>query len=72
MSRDVAHDEIYQSNGLNIPLRWTAPEVYYYNALLAIESAIWVIHTCISIVIREAIVGVSLNSLTCGLIYYTV
>lgn len=28
MSRDLTQDEIYESKGHNIPLRWTAPEVH--------------------------------------------
>ncbi len=27
MSRGLAHDEIYESKGCDIPLRWTSPEV---------------------------------------------
>lgn len=31
MARDVSNDDIYESQGGMIPLKWTAPEASYFH-----------------------------------------
>jgi hypothetical protein len=31
MARDLMDDTYYKSSGGKIPVKWTAPEVYYYT-----------------------------------------